>query len=48
MVGIDKSRFIRAVLPQEMLCKVCDNVLLNPVQCFKCKIWNCQSCSQNA
>lgn len=47
MAGFDKSRFIRASFPPEIICKACEQVLNCPVQCIKCHIWLCQQCALN-
>jgi len=48
MVGFELNRFLRKTFPPESLCFLCQSVMNLPVQCSKCKIWVCQSCSLNS
>lgn len=48
MPGFELNRFLRKNVPTESQCFLCQNVMNLPVQCSKCKIWVCQTCSQNS
>jgi hypothetical protein len=46
-MGIDKQLFIKGVT-EEIICKLCEKVMENAVQCNKCELWFCQSCLDNS
>ena len=42
----DKTRFVRDTISSEFICKSCDQVLCDPVQCMKCKYLFCYVCAK--
>lgn len=46
--GYPIENLLKTVLPSELICKICQNLMRDPVNCISCKIWICLSCSQAA
>ena len=46
--GYPHNLFLKTIVPPELFCVLCKNVLRDPVTCLTCKIWLCLSCTQNA
>ena len=44
--GFEPSRFLNTYIAKEFLCSICTYTLKSPVQCNKCKIICCQTCSK--
>ena len=42
----DKTRFVRDAFSAEFICKYCDQILCDPVQCIKCKYVLCYACAK--
>lgn len=45
-MGYERWRLQRAKVPEDLICKRCDGVLKDPLQCKLCKAYYCQSCLQ--
>ena len=46
--GYPLSLFVKTVVPPELFCAICKNVMRDPVTCLSCKIWLCVGCTPNA
>lgn len=42
------KNLIKTVIPPELTCSICKNLMKDPVNCNSCKIWLCLSCTQEA
>jgi len=45
-MGYERWRLQRAKVPDDLICKRCDGVLKDPLQCKLCKSYYCQACLQ--
>ena len=43
-MGYERWRFVRSVIPPELICTMCENVLCNPIMCRLCGGYYCESC----